>query len=107
MIFDRVATQTDNLLSSVWQYSYYETGQLFQSISPESSVGAGDAQTTTYTYDLLGQPLDVTLPDSSVQSRRYHPDGQLAKTFGFANQPCRIYLRSSGSTTYAQDLAGL
>jgi RHS repeat-associated protein len=85
--FDRVQLQTDNLLSATWQYSYYETGQLFQNISPESSVGAGDAQSTTYAYDVLGQPLDVTLPDASVQSRRYHGDGQLAKTFGSQINP--------------------
>ena len=85
--FDRVQLQTDNLLSATWQYSYYETGQLFQSVSPETAVGAGDTQTTTYTYDILGQPLDVTLPDASVQSRRYQADGQLAKTFGSQINP--------------------
>lgn len=62
--FDRVYQKTDKLLGVSWTYSYYETGQLDQSASPESGTGAGDAQNTTCAYDIMGRLLVVTLPDN-------------------------------------------
>lgn len=92
--FDRLHTETNDLLSDpgneyfvTTTYSYWDTGALKQVITPESATSAGDAQTTTYDYDVMGQVIEVTLPRNKVQSSRYHPDGNLRLTFGQGTYP--------------------
>lgn len=85
--FDRLYTETNDLLSATTTYTYWDSGALKQVVTPESATGAGDAQTTTYDYNVMGQVTEVTLPGNKVQSSRYHPDGNLKLTFGQGTYP--------------------
>lgn len=50
--------------------------------------GSGlDAQLTSTVYDDLGRPFTITLPDSGLVQRRYHPTGLLYRTWGKRTQP--------------------
>ncbi len=105
----RVITETDDR-NGVTTFQYYDDGQVFKTISPESALGLADNQTTEFIYDSRGRQEQTIQPDSSSVFFEYFDTGEIKKTHGSRTYPVEFTYDSQGrikTMTTWQDFAGL